>query len=100
MGEGSIDMYRTKLLKKYYRWRIDDNAALDFLELIYPFLMGRKGEVGIAIEFQKYKSNLNRRKGLRYPACVKKRMGKYVKQLKELRDSKLPINSEQSVDTV
>jgi len=43
--------------RPYYQWRIHGRKALEFLELIKPYLILKKKEAALAIEFQSGKRN-------------------------------------------
>ena len=61
-GAGNIQCTKGKndKTRSYYQWRIHGRKALEFLELLKPYLILKKEEAALAIEFQSGKLNTMR----------------------------------------
>jgi hypothetical protein len=91
---GILDTLETHQGRPYYRWRCYDKHVTEFLLRIQPYIRGKKIQVELALEFQKFKKamlELNRQ-GIKTQGIEKDVMDGYYKLLKEL---KLPSESSQ-----
>ena len=71
-----------------YRWRLTTNDAENFLRKIYKFIIVKKEQVDIALEYQEYIHSIKKRFGGRYSKMPPEEICKrevYFMKLKELK---------------
>lgn len=69
--------------KQQWRWGLSSREAMEFLEIIFPYLISKKEQALLAIEFQKRKKcNYGARRLPRNEVEVRENIAKKMKELK------------------